>query len=197
MAIRREKLQLFSMSFLDVISCGFGAVLLVFLLVSSQAQRNALAAMEERTVAFTLHMRAEDNNGQQSPFIPEGRVFLVHAPKPNLRIGEKYPPQWIRSPSGDLSALCLESSVTPPGSTLYGVLRGVKPNRFVFRVVLRSPPPSGTKLFVRGWVTDPTRGYQDLSEMLLPTSKGVVNVVNSELVITESAVLEFDGIVAE
>lgn len=193
MAVRREKLQLFSMSFLDVISCGFGAVLLVFLLVASQSQRNAKVAMEERTVAFTMQLRAQ-RTGQSVNYIPNGRVFVVFPPRQDLEIGESYPPEWERSVSSDLSTLCLDNNVTPRGQILYGVFRGVKLDRFLIRVVLHSPLPANVDLFVRGWVTDPTRGYRDLRDAILPSSKGII-ATTEELQVSEGFVIELDGIV--
>lgn len=196
MAIRREKLQLFSMSFLDVISCGFGAVLLAFLLVSSQAQENAKAAMEKRTVAFTIQMWAEDPNGELSAdFTAEGRVSLIFPPNAEMELGDDPPDDWIHSTS-DLSKLCLNHNVTPPGQTLYAVFRGVNPKRFIVRIVPKVPPRKGKKIFARGWVTDPTRGYRELSDCLLPSSVNVIDL-DGKIEVSDDFRVEFDCVVAE
>ena len=36
MARKRRKMEVFTMAFLDVMSCGFGAVILLFMIINSQ-----------------------------------------------------------------------------------------------------------------------------------------------------------------
>ena len=47
MARRRRKMEVFSMSFLDCMSCGFGAVILFFMIINSQVIRTTDAPPQE------------------------------------------------------------------------------------------------------------------------------------------------------
>ena len=47
MARRRRKMEVFSMSFLDCMSCGFGAVILFFMIINSQVTRTTEAPPQE------------------------------------------------------------------------------------------------------------------------------------------------------
>ena len=46
MARHRRKFSVFNLSFLDVISCGFGAVILFFMIINSQVKVRSLQASE-------------------------------------------------------------------------------------------------------------------------------------------------------
>ena len=46
MARRRRQFSVFNLSFLDVISCGFGAVILFFMIINSQVKVRSLQASE-------------------------------------------------------------------------------------------------------------------------------------------------------
>jgi len=58
MARKRRSFDMFSMSFLDCMSCGFGAVILFFMIINSQASRN-VDAPPERLMAETNRLEYE------------------------------------------------------------------------------------------------------------------------------------------
>ena len=47
MARKRRKMEIFTMSFLDVMSCGFGAVILLFMIINSQVTNTTDTPPEE------------------------------------------------------------------------------------------------------------------------------------------------------
>ena len=46
MARKRRKMEVFTMAFLDCMSCGFGAVILLFMIINSQVTRKTDATPE-------------------------------------------------------------------------------------------------------------------------------------------------------
>ena len=58
MARKRRSFEIFSMSFLDCISCGFGAVILLFMIINAQATR-ATDAPTQRLMAEVSKLQYE------------------------------------------------------------------------------------------------------------------------------------------
>ena len=67
--MKRKRLNVFSLSFLDIITCGLGAIILLFVLV------NAKGAARRETI--TADLRAEVNRIENQVF--EGKKQLVLA----------------------------------------------------------------------------------------------------------------------
>ena len=64
---RRRRLSVFSLSFLDVMSCGFGAVVLIFLIINHETEEDARVVNKDRLAEIRL-LDYQVQNGEQDLF---------------------------------------------------------------------------------------------------------------------------------
>ena len=83
---RRRRLSVFSLSFLDVMSCGFGAVVLIFLIINHETEEDARLVNKDRLAEIRL-LDYQVQNGEWDPIEQDGRRFQL------IRVEAGTPPE--------------------------------------------------------------------------------------------------------
>ncbi len=168
MPVPRRSLQIFSMSFLDVLSCGLGAILLISILVSTFAQRSATALLRQRYVILTASVEVDapsegEGLAQLELLLPDSPdASLPDGPLSTVRGMAAYPVPRGRIPTHRVQEL----SARAPARFIYCMLRGVQARGCILRLTLASLPPDWQTVRISGWLADPVHGQRALTEVV-------------------------------
>lgn len=169
MPIQRQEVSIFSTSFLDVISCGFGAVLLIFLMVTTQSIKQA-EEVDKQYVAIAVQLQPIDDNGKKLGGPVPGELRLIVPPN-NQELKDIAPSSWVhRLSKKNLSSFCKEVTVQNSSKTVFCVMRGVRVEQCAFQV-RTGPPKEGIKrVLLQGWLADPIHGHTSLNQVFVAKS---------------------------